>query len=342
MTQAIYPSRRRLVRSSLAGGLALLARNANASPIPAAPPLRFVHLTDVHACATPRAAAGFARALDSIARLRPAADFILTGGDHVMDTFSAATPATAHALWDLYDQTLAAHNRLPVRPVLGNHDVFGWGAHLPAGNRPADYGKALALDRLKLDGPYYSFDQGGWHFICLDNVAQRPDGNGYYGALDPAQLEWLKADLQSTGRRTPICITTHIPLLSACVFFDPGTSRAAGYAVRDSDMHRDVQSLLALLRPDDAPPYNVRLCLSGHIHLLDRIEYRGITFICGGAVCGNWWQGAWQGCEPGYGVVDLWPDGSFHHQYVPYANPAAAEQAAASARLDVNVLSASR
>ena len=50
----------------------------------------------------------------------------------------------------------------------------------------------------------------------------------------------------------------------------------------------------------------VKLCLSGHIHLLDCCEIDGITYICDGAVSANWWKGPIQGLSEGYGVVDLW------------------------------------
>ena len=103
------------------------------------------------------------------------------------------------------------------------------------------------------------------------------------------------------------------------VFAQPPVQQQTTQEIAESLAEGSVCSLNAILRPEQGP-YNVRLLLSGHIHLLDRIEYRGMTFICGGALCGNWWQGAWQGCEPGYGIVDVWPDGRFQHQYVPYAD----------------------
>lgn len=63
---------------------------------------------------------------------------------------------------------------------------------------------------------------------------------------------------------------------------------------------------------------NVRLCLSGHLHLVDRVEYLGVTYLCNGAVSGAWWKGNHQECEPGYALIDLHNDGSFEHRYVTY------------------------
>jgi 3',5'-cyclic-AMP phosphodiesterase len=63
---------------------------------------------------------------------------------------------------------------------------------------------------------------------------------------------------------------------------------------------------------------NVKLCLSGHTHLVDRLDYTGVSYFCNGAVSGAWWKGAWQGCEPGYALVNLYDDGSFEREYVVY------------------------
>jgi Icc protein len=318
------PSRRQFVTSSLlgggllAGGTSLAAEAGNAGGRTRDGVIRFAHLTDMHVQPERRAGEGYAAALRSLDALDPTPEFILTGGDHVMDVFEADAPRAA-VQWDLYERVLRENTRLPVYPVMGNHDVWGWGmpGQVPPGTER--YGKALALDRLRMKAPYYSFDRGPWHFVCLDNIA--PRGTGYFGGLDPAQLEWLRADLQAAGTTRPICVASHIPLLSACVFFDGDDRvRADFWHVPDSWMHRDVKPLLDLLKG-----YNVRLLLSGHIHLVDRVEYLGMTFVCDGAVSGAWWKGANQEFAEGYGVIDLWPDGSFKHEYVTYGWHAHAE-----------------
>jgi hypothetical protein len=79
-------------------------------------------------------------------------------------------------------------------------------------------------------------------------------------------------------------------------------------------MHIDARRLKTLFL--DHP--NVKLCLSGHIHLRDSVMYNGVTYACNGAVCGNWWRGAYQETQPGYALVDLWNDGSFRVDYVRY------------------------
>jgi len=63
---------------------------------------------------------------------------------------------------------------------------------------------------------------------------------------------------------------------------------------------------------------NIRVCLSGHLHLYERVLYNGVTYICNGAVCGGWWDGPYKQCSPGYGVIDLYDDGSFENDYVEF------------------------
>lgn len=74
-------------------------------------------------------------------------------------------------------------------------------------------------------------------------------------------------------------------------------------------MHGDVQRIVRLLRQHP----NVKLALSGHLHLTERLEYSGVTYVCGG-----WWKGPHHGTPEGYLLVDLYDDGSVENRYVAY------------------------
>lgn len=304
--------------SGAAIGIPLLADSSLAiEPAAAEPALRFAHLTDMHVDSRRHAPDGFAAALRHLAKANPAPEFIITGGDHVFDTF-ASSRHWADNQWDLYAASLKANTRLTVYPVIGNHDIWGWG-DADADQAAAGYGKGLALDRLGLKQSYYSLDRGGWHFIILDNVSRRE--RSYFGGLDEAQLAWLKEDLKSAGQK-PIVVVSHIPLLSACAFFDVDTRfKNNAWHIPDATNHRDPKPIFDLLKTA-----NTRLCISGHLHLVDRVEYRGLTFICDGAVCGNWWKGPLQEFAEGYGIFDLYADGSFRHEYLTFGWDAHKEQ----------------
>ena len=299
-----------MIQAASAVGAGILLRQTIMADKPEDKPLRFVHLTDMHVAADGPGPAGFAAALAAVGRLDPPPQFIITGGDHVMETLDCPREK-ALAQWSAYHKTLTAGTNLRIYPVLGNHDIWGWGLKDPAAQTAPAYGKQMALDQLALRRAYYSFDAASWHFIVLDSQTRR--GNGYYAALDPAQLEWLRADLAALAKHHHICILSHIPILAACVFFDGERLRPDSWHVPDAWMHRDAPDLLALLRT-----HPVRLAISGHIHLLDRVAYNGLTFICDGAVSGNWWKGPYHETPEGFGVFDLCPDGRFTHSYVDF------------------------
>jgi 3',5'-cyclic AMP phosphodiesterase CpdA len=274
--------------------------------------MRFAHLTDTHVQPELRAGEGFAAALRSLDDLNPHPRFIVTGGDHVMDAFEQEARRCV-VQWDLYQRVLRDHTDIPVRAVIGNHDVAGWGALEKFTPETDGYGKAMCLQRLGLSAPYSSFDAGGWHFVLLDSVARRQ--HSYFGELGEEQTEWLKRDLESLSPTMPVCMVSHLPVLSVCVFVDGKRLKpnSTHWDVPDSFMHRDMPAIVSLIER-----HNVKLLLSGHIHIVDRCQYRGKTYICDGAVSGNWWKGSYNGCPEGYGIIDVWPDGSFEHQYVTF------------------------
>jgi hypothetical protein len=49
------------------------------------------------------------------------------------------------------------------------------------------------------------------------------------------------------------------------------------------------------------------------MHLRDRVELTGVTYICDGSVCGQWWQGPRMNADPGYSIVTFHPDGKFDY-----------------------------
>jgi 3',5'-cyclic AMP phosphodiesterase CpdA len=299
-------TRRQLIAA--AGAVAL----SPALPAVAAPPgkpFRLAHLTDMHVKPEARAGEGYAAALDSLRKLDPAPDILVTGGDHVMDVMQS-TRERAIVQWDLYEKVLSAGTNLPVYPVIGNHDVFGWGSKPAIEETIPGHGKAMALDRLKLRRDFYAFDAGGWHFVMLNNISRR--GAAYYGEIDPEQLEWLKGDLQVNASKKPVAVFSHIPFLAVVPFFFNPKSEML-WRVRDNLLYRDVSSILPVFKQG-----GVKLLVSGHIHMIDRVEFEGMTFICDGAVSGNWWGGAFNEFPEGYGVFDLWPDGTFEHRFLTY------------------------
>lgn len=311
-------SRRQVLRGAACGALAAPLAFGNAVAAAATAEkvsrrvLRLAHLTDVHVQPERHAAEGLAQCLRHVHALADPAQLVITGGDAVMDSFKAA-PERSQLLVELWRDVLQRECRLPVRHCLGNHDHRPWAPRTPG----EVAGKQWAMDMYDLDAPYYAFDQAGWRFIVLDSVL--PDGDHYTSGLDPAQRQWLETQLRGKPPEQPAVVVSHIPVISVTPLTH-GDKRTPEdvHQIAGPTMHLDGASLHHLFRA-----HNVRLCLSGHIHLHDRCEVDGVTYICDGAVSAKWWNGEFHRVDEGYGLVDLYDDGRFDYAYTPYGWQAA-------------------
>jgi Icc protein len=262
--------------------------SALASAAPAQQPtgFRFVHFTDTHIQPELRAREGVEMAFAAINAENP--DFILGGGDFVMDIDSASA-ARSTQLMDLY---LAARKGLKAKlyEVPGNHDVYGMSSRSPIAASDPRFGKKVFQEKI---GPLYqSFDHKGWHLILLDSIGSV--GREFVGSIGPEQLDWLKADLARTGRQTPIVVLTHIPLATAALAFTGGHPTPGAMEVFNA-----FEVLQAMAG------YRVKAVLQGHTHIVENISYQGCQYITSGAVSGEWWRGDRNGNPPGYGVLTV-------------------------------------
>jgi Icc protein len=103
---------------------------------------------------------------------------------------------------------------LDVHYVPGEHDVLvdDGGSYFERFSKPADK-------------KWYSFDQGGVHFIGLTNVLNLRGGG--LGFLGDEQLAWLQQDLRVRTSSTPIVVFAHIPLWSLYPSWGWGTDDSA-------------------------------------------------------------------------------------------------------------------
>ena len=270
------------------------------------PVLRAAHITDVHLKDKWNAPARFAKCLHHIQR-QPGVDMVLNGGDIVF-YMNKENMDTINSQWNLWHSTIKADCGLPVHYALGNHDIW-WNEN---NKGQAVYGKQFSLDQLHLNLPYYSFSKSGWKFIVLDSVHLDIDGTWYIGKLGDVQFAWLENELNGTPAYTPVCVLSHIPILSATLMVDDNGGNK--WEILGGDMHTDTDQIISLFYKHS----NVKLCLSGHIHLRDKVVYNNVTYLCNGAVSGAWWEGNKRETAPGYGLIDFFADGSFGEKYVNY------------------------
>jgi Icc protein len=290
------------------GGLLLAPSLAlAATPINNRPVLRIAHITDVHLKNKFGAPAKFAKCLQHIQQQQPKVDFILNGGDIVFD-MNKENLSDINDQWSLMKSVMKSECSVPVHYCLGNHDVW-WNENSKG---QTFYGKQYSLGQLELPKPYYSFVKRGWKFIILDSVHLDIDNTWYIGKLGDEQFDWLSNELKNTDPEMPVLVMSHIPILTAVLMIEDNIVNR--WEMLGGDMHTDTSKIISLFYKHP----NVKLCLSGHIHLRDKVLYNNVTYICNGAVSGAWWEGNRRETAPGYGVLDLYPDGTFSEQYVNY------------------------
>ncbi|HEX7903148.1 MAG TPA: metallophosphoesterase [Chitinophagaceae bacterium] len=276
-------------------------------------PLTFAHLSDIHVKPGAIPEAGMAKAFNHVQKNFPKVEFIMNGGDSIMDALEANKQQT-QTQFDLFKTILQKENSLPIYHCIGNHDVWGWFIKENKPEQDRLYGKTWVVEELQMKNRYYSFSKGRWHFIVLDSTQLNPAG-GYIGKLDEAQLNWLQEELKQVPADKFVCIVSHIPILSICagLFFDK-TETNGDLKIQRNLMHTDFLTLKKLFRQYP----NIKVCIGGHIHLQDELDYLGVQYYCNGAISGNWWKGAFQEFAPAYAVMELYDDGTSKRTMVTY------------------------
>jgi 3',5'-cyclic-AMP phosphodiesterase len=267
--------------------------------------VRLAFLTDSHLPGSPAENQRMSKMLDQIERQRDKPEFIVFGGDNVMAVDGdekKSTSESAQAQFDNWAEKVIKRLPCPSVSVIGNHDIFWNESKATNSGDP----KARAVKAYRMPSRYYSHHAGGWKFLLLDTF--HADGC----MIDQEQLRWLEHEL-ATGVE-PIILVSHAPILTVTGFLESKVERSGGrYVLPSGWMVAEVDKLkeLFLRHP------RIKLALSGHMHQVDRVEYQGVAYICGGAVSGNWWDaGKYIGFGPAYVMVDLFADGTFRHEVV--------------------------
>ncbi|MFW6140675.1 MAG: metallophosphoesterase family protein [Acidobacteriota bacterium] len=249
----------------------------------------FVFLTDIHVQPELHAGEGFRETVQMVNELKP--DFVLTGGDLVMDVLGQSFDR-ADRLYQMY-LDISGQFEMPVYNTMGNHEIFGVNKNSGVNSSHPEFGKKMYQNRI--NERYYSFDHKGWHFMLLDSVQITSD-HSYVGGVDEQQMEWIEQDLQSVAPETPIIISTHIPLISVYPLFsgNPVGGKLSSIVVNNG------HSVLQLFKD-----HNLKLVLQGHLHIVEDILIGGIRFITAGAVSANWWEGPRDGMEEGFALIHI-------------------------------------
>ena len=278
--------------------------------------LRVVFATDSHLMVNNqlRSEDGLKAALLAIEDLKPKPELILFGGDLTHESPELDFPA-AEQLIDRFLKVWQDHTDVPTCYTFGNHHLVGT-KNASVNHDDPRFGKGLYRMRLGLERTYYAFRNSGWRFIVLDDVLPEPDGS-YVGQFAEEQLAFLRNELR-TDAQTPTVLCGHIPSVSVLPNLSINGATKANGAQFDTPASLVAQNTSDLHQVLTETAGNVKLVLAGHLHHLEQVQIDGLSFINGGAICGNWWKGAQKGCPEGFTVLDLSSDGRVAAEYRSY------------------------
>ena len=179
-------------------------------------------------------------------------DFVIFGGDNVEG------PGADEANWQLFLDVVQSLT-CPWHFVLGEQDISG----KYAVDKMKTYGrdwKGKGIDSMK---PYWSHDpMTNVHLIGLDTA----EANTSIGYLSKSQLDWFKSDLASNRNKFTI-VACHHPLLPPAPF--DGGPPWDDYIVPQGATAREIMGQHS----------NVRLTLSGHVHISKIQQERSVWHV---------------------------------------------------------------
>jgi alkaline phosphatase len=304
----ISVSRRIIAAAALAAACATLG--AQASRL-----VRFGLITDTHVCdkadqattialnASPRYFTGGLAKLEAFgaAMSKAGAAFVAELGDFTDNPADGSLPydkrkAAALGFLDAAEAKFAVFKG-PRYHVFGNHDTDQLSKEDVAA-------KALNGGSAAKDRTYYSFDQGGVHFVVLD-AGYKADGPAYSGVpgaagagyswadanVPPAEVEWLKSDLAAT--KLPTIVLSHqllCPQEQVDAAYDPA------HSVRNAAEIRSILEKNGL----------VVAAFAGHYHDGGYMKVNGIHYVC---LQANAAYGNDASYHNQYATVDVYKDG---------------------------------
>ncbi len=205
----------------------------------AADPFSFVQISDSHIGfarpENPDVLGTFAKTIEAINSLPRQPSFVVHTGD--------VTHLSKPAQFDAAKQALASL-KAPLIVLPGEHDVIG---------TPQHFFDAFA--RSDAPNGWFSFDQGGIHFLALVNVFNFEID----GKLGAEQLDFAEKDLAAQKPSTPVVVFGHVPLYALYPQW--------GWTTEDG------ARVLAALRRFDAVTV-----LNGHIHQIVQHSEGNIRF----------------------------------------------------------------
>lgn len=180
-------------------------------------------------------------------------------------------------------------------PTLGNHDRYF--------DKENGFVEGDEIFKTYFKESYYTFEKKGVRFFVLNSVQVEGDKDLM---VDQKQMEWLQHKLAKVDKSTPIVVSTHVPVYS--IYYPVVENR---YVFQDI-----ITNYKEVLKAFEE--HSLKLVLQGHQHLYEEIFSQNVQYITGGAVCANWWNGAFFGTKEGFLIVEADASNKFTWQYLDY------------------------
>lgn len=222
----------------------------------------FVYLPDIHLRPDSAIQAGFEQMVSKVNKLHP--DFVLTGGDMIY-TAKTVNGEKAKVLFDYMDKEFSLF-RMPVKMTMGNHENVGITAESGINSTDRDWGKRMFERRYHKR--YYSFIYNGWKFFILDGIKILEESKNYTQGIDSVQIEWLRTELKSTDKTTPLVISMHTPFINPESVISSASRAMSPVCDTVLNMFKD---------------HNLRIVLEGHTHRYMNLYYQKIHYLSGGS-----------------------------------------------------------
>jgi predicted phosphodiesterase len=217
--------------------------------------------------------------------------------DYILNTGDSLDWPTNSDLTQLASFVADMNAIKPMIAARGNHD--GGATNVQLGMPTSNY--------------FYQDIGTKWRIIVLYS-----QGGGNY-SLGTTQMAWL-SDLLGKSSDKNVCIMSHVPIcgVAGMIWYTFGVNPVvAGTWNPTVDQHNDISAIVELFRNNPC----VKVALSGHQHIYDDTVYQGVRYLCGGAVCADWWNTTnyhEKYNHAGYRMIKFYDDGSVTYENIYY------------------------
>lgn len=235
-------------------------------------------------------------------------DLVINLGDNVMDAMQSITGKLKWDIAGVYNAFSAL--KKPTIGAVGNHDFVNE-------NRNPD--ELIELwNHTNADAYNVVTKQLNekWMLIVIPSITIIPESTqGYDAFLTDKQYQQFEEALRNNAatNNKNVVIASHVPIMSITPLMDrKHPMNRKSYEFPANHIHADAYKLVELMQ--EYP--QVKLCLSGHMHMVDRVDYKNISYVCCGSLCGMWWSlPVYKGHHAGNMFVDLESYGTFTMNY---------------------------